>query len=142
MTRYLLFLFLFAFIKIGVSQSNYPVEIPVGQTETISASEQSLWVITNSQLDSVIVTAEYLKICNETNVEYQDKISKLEKIRIEQITIIDTLQKGYDHYIELWQKCDMDLEATEIKVVKQKKLHKWFASGGVAIGFLIALLIL
>ncbi|MCB0806232.1 MAG: hypothetical protein KDC05_10570 [Bacteroidales bacterium] len=126
----------------GYGQSSFPQEIQQGQTETVRAADVSLWVITDSQMDSVLVKGELLEICLEESRELKNKITNLEKIKAEQVEIIDTLKAGYGHYVEMWKECDYTLEEKEKEVVKQRRMHKWFAGGGLAVGFLVALLIL
>ena len=136
-----LFVFLFLISIVIANAQDYPLEIKNGETLTVTAEDQSLWIITSSQMDSVIVTGEHLKICNEQNSLNLGKITKLEAIRAEQVAIIDTLKQGYEHYNGLWAECDRKLEKTEKEVVKQKRMHKWFATGGLAAGIAVMLLI-
>ncbi len=122
-------------------QNNYPKKIPANSIQTIHAIQHDLWIITDSQMDSAISTGLALRVCDSLNVLYQAKISKLKNKSIELQLINDTLQKGYKHYVKKWTVCNQNMESTQKKWVKQKRLKYIFGGTGLGIGIILALLL-
>ncbi len=137
----LLILWMILVASSAFGQNNYPKIIKANSTQTIHAIQHDLWIITDSQMDSAISTGLTLRICDSLNVLYQTKIDKLKSKSIELKAINNTLQKGYNHYVEKWTVCNQNMESTQKKLVKQKRLKYIFGGTGLGIGIILALVL-
>ncbi len=134
--------FLLLITSIGYGQNNYPEIIRANTTKTVIAGQTDLWIITSTQMDSVIATGMAAKKCDSLNFLFKSKIEKLKSKNIELQAINDTLKQGYSHYIKKWNDCDKKLEINETKLVRQKQIKFIFGGSGLIVGFVLALLIL
>ncbi len=123
------------------AQNSYPEKIDAGTSKTVTANSTDLWIITESQMDSAIATGMRYKICDSLNGNYKTKIDKLEAITLNLNAVNDTLEKAYIHYSEKWTTCDNNLEKTEKKLLRQKRLKYIFGGTGFAAGLILAILI-
>ena len=134
-------LILFFLSNYIAAQNEYPLQIPANTSQTITAGEKDLWVISDNQFDSCSAKALKLMICDSINILMKQKTEKLQKINSNLSIINDTLQKAYMHYTDKWKSCDVNLEKTEKKLAKQKRLKYIFGGSGFAAGVILALLL-
>ena len=123
------------------AQNKYPEIINAGTSKTVTANRSELWIITGSQMDSVLATGMKYKICDSLNRNYKLKIDKLKAINTNLTSINDTLEKAYIRYSDKWKTCDVNLEKTEKKLLRQKRLKYIFGGSGFAAGLILALLL-
>ncbi len=133
------------FILIVLAQSitaqNFPLLIKRGETKTLTADSQALFILQKVQMlayqDSVNeldFARRKIELLNTENLLRSEK---------EQIYIRDTViySNLYHHYYNLWDSTDHKLEATEIKLARVQH-NKWnLGLSGMLIGVIATLLI-
>ncbi|GAB4376155.1 MAG: hypothetical protein Kow0042_22150 [Calditrichia bacterium] len=104
--------------------AQYPQQILPGQTRTITAAEDTLWVIKKSEAIQAIKASRHLELADSMIVFLQLKCAKLDTLRAEYEKIAQLNREGYIHYRDLWEETDLKLEETEISLVRWKR--RWF----------------
>ena len=141
MRNILVFGILFMLLSVYGYAQDYPLLIKPGETKTLTADSQALFVLQKSQMlayqDSVNeldFARRKIELLNSENLLRSEK---------EQIYIRDTViySNLYHHYYSLWDSTDHKLEATEIKLAKVQH-NKWnLGLSGMLIGVIATLLI-
>lgn len=134
----LLFLILISTLVTG---QNNPRYIKPGEVREVKAVNDTLWILTDTQVDSAIVKAERLKICSEILKLERKKISIKDSIIVEKDSIINICKSGSEHWHGKWLETDKALEQKEIAFEKQKNRTKktGIISGG--LGFVLGIVI-
>ena len=84
---------------------NYPKPILPGQELTIASKNDTLWIITDSQLEKTIITAKKLKNADLQIVNYQKQIELLNEQLQQSDTLLLQAQKTLKFYQQNWQEC-------------------------------------
>ncbi|MEJ2634574.1 MAG: hypothetical protein P8184_04710 [Calditrichia bacterium] len=125
MFRYSIITILFfpAFLMAQDRPPDFPFPIFRGQTFTVPAGYDTLWILKHNQYKNAIKKAEMLNIADSTNTLLRLKNEKLFQIISAKDSLIALNRLGYLHYRNLWDKTDRELEKAEIK-----NLGKWRAA--------------
>lgn len=119
----------------------FPLMILGGETFTVPASYDTLWLITNRQLNRSIQTAMKLEIDSSMTALLQRKVELLNQIIVEKDSLIAFNRQGYLHYRDLWEETDYALEEAEIKAARRWRwgMYGFYIGVGIAAAVFIAL---
>lgn len=128
-----------------VEAQSYPIKIPEGTTQEVTAENQDFWVLKESQFDSALAHSKRMKILDEQVSELRKQISKMQQKALEQTTLVDTLKHDRDFYKEKWQSCEDDLGTMSSMRNTERRWKKFFkitTFAGIPAAFLVGLLAL
>jgi flagellar motility protein MotE (MotC chaperone) len=119
-----LFILLLMFLPAVTFSQQYPKEVLPGKSYTVTATNDTLWVITDSQLEKCLEAGEKLEICKEITDSLKSANGKQQEVINQQDQNVKEYKEGYDRYKDKWEESDKKVEELEIKLEKQKKLTR------------------
>ena len=119
-----------------VGQTSYPYEILPGQSKTISAAQDTLWVLKHSQLQRALIAVKTNKLLNEEISVLKQKIETKSELTFETDSLVKLHQKDAEFYKNKWQESEQDIDKV-VKKYKQQKLLKNIFMGGAIVTFFL-----
>ena len=117
--------------------TNYPIEVPGGSTIKLPDTQNTFWIMKNSQYIRSLKIAGRQEI---DSIEISLLIKKLELydlLKAEKDTIVNFFKDGYVHYRDLWEDTSKKLEDAEIRASK-----RWlFFESGLILGALAIIIV-
>lgn len=111
-----------------------------GQTKTVSAQSDTLYVITISQMRDAIKSTKKNESLSELNEAYQEKIFTLEAKTAELDSLVNIHKKDAGYYRKQWEATEKDLSKATREARRQHRLKIFAGIGGAAAGVIIGLL--
>ena len=130
---YLISLPVFAFCQ-------YPLPIYKGETKTIKAEQDTLWILTDAQLRAAVTKAKELKIANEQIQLLQSKTLITNNIKTEKDSIVSIMTRDRDYYKKYWQTTESDLKIVGTQLKRQKFYNK-LTLAGIIVAFIAGIYI-
>lgn len=119
--RNVILLFPMVFASLGmVHAQELPLPVYSGESFTVPANYDTVWILKNSQYNRAIKIAMKQEIDSSSAALLEQKVILLNQIIAEQDSLITLNRQGYLHYRDLWQTTDLKLEEAEIKAS-----HRW-----------------
>lgn len=118
----------------------YPMLIPSGTEQLISASADSLWILSNNQFNNALADSKELKIMKQELSTHQEISELYKKKSAQQDSLITTLEKDRNFYMNTWKTCDADLEKM-VKTTKKQKTYTRIALVSIPVAFLVGLFV-
>ena len=118
-----LYIIIFLFIFFTVNAQDYPQPIFTGQKVLVEAKQDTLWIITNSQLNNTLITAKELENANLQIINYQKQINLLNEQLQRTDTLLFEVQKTLQFYQESWQECENNVK---VLIDDNKRLNTKF----------------
>ncbi len=115
------------------AQQRYPVAVLPGDQYLVKPVEDTLWVITDSQLNRALIAVKELKNADLQLENYRKQLENLNKQLAEKDSILELTQKNRDYYEKNWKDCSNNLKV--LVEENQKEANKLKAAkiiGGVA----------
>lgn len=121
----------------------FPHSLKPGKSFKGSAEVDTLfWVLKSRQYDRCIENSLALEKSEEMIGLLETKSMNLEEVISRKDSTIADLQGGYNRYKNLWEQCDVELEKSEIKVLKLRRATFLTGIVGIAAGILVGALVL
>jgi len=120
-----------------------PFDVPPGESFTVPGDADSppWWILNNGQYRKALADVKELEIAKKLITKQEEKIAEQNKIIEAQAVTVAELQKGYDHYKQLWAQSDKKLEDCKIeKVIFERNrilIPTITAVGGILTGGLV-----
>ncbi len=142
MLNRIIFIFILLFsLQIFAQDSGYPLPILGGQTIQTPASQDTLWILKNSQYKKMLRLAKTNELCDK-EISILKKKSELKQLLIsEQDSLKNIYKEGYDHYRKLWKETDINLERARIDASKRWLFMQYGFYSGVIITAVVAALL-
>jgi hypothetical protein len=121
-------------------KSPYPLPIVKGETKTIVADTVDLWILTARQYKVVISDSKELKLTKEQVEVLESKADVLKQQGNEKDSLVTILTKDRDYYKKYWETSEEDIQILG-KEVKKQKFIKRLSFIGIAVAFVVGLLI-
>ncbi len=127
MKRNVLIVFVLAFSLISSWGQGYPRAVLPGQKITVAPKKDTLWVITDNQLERALITAKELDNANKQIVNYQEQVENLNEQLEQTDTLLMQTQKNMELYRKDWRECsdnikvlvkENDMLNTKFKIAK------------------------
>ncbi len=109
-THFVLLIIIVSLWSNVVLAQEYPKPVVPGEKLEVAPTEDTLWVLTDAQVRKTIAVAKKYKICEEQNLLYAEKVTKLETQSKEKDELIIILEKDRDYYKKIWGECSTNLE--------------------------------
>jgi peptidoglycan hydrolase CwlO-like protein len=109
MGRFVL-IFLFVALSLVVNGQNYPEVVLPGHKFTVAPVNDTLWIITDNQLERAIITARKLENADKQILNYQKQIENLNEQLQQTDTLLMATQKNLEFYRKKWQECDTNIK--------------------------------
>ncbi len=119
---------------------NYPIPVVPGKSFTVKPDKDTLWIITDNQLENALIAVKKLQNADAQIANYQKQISIYKKQLAVKDSIIQLTKNQLDLYTKNIKKCRDDLNFAVQFNKKQKTLTRIAIYGGIAssiISFLI-----
>lgn len=111
-----------------------------GESKTISAESDTLYVITIDQMREAVIAKQENETLRELNDTYQDKICTLEAKTAEMDSLVAIHEKDAIYYRKQWKAAEEDLSEAAREARRQHRLKIFAGIGGAAAGVVIGLL--
>ncbi len=115
------------------AQQRYPIAVLPGKQFLVKPVGDTLWVITDSQLNRALIAVKELKNADLQIENYRKQLDNLNKQLAQKDSIIDLVTKNRDYYEKNWKDCSNNLKI--LVEENQKEANKLKAAkiiGGVA----------
>ncbi len=89
---------------------HYPISVVPGQKYTIAPKEDTLWVITDNQLERALIAAKQLENADKQIVNYQKQIENLNEQLQQTDTLLLETQKNMEYYRRQWKDCSDNIK--------------------------------
>lgn len=99
------------FVSSSVFSQQYPYKINAGATQSVSANNGKLWVLTDNQFRETIEKGMLLDTCIAQNDLLKQQVALLKEISDEKQDLIDSLKNDRDFYIQKHNECEDDVES-------------------------------
>ena len=126
--------------QISSIDKDYPYSILPGQTIKVSSGVDTLWVLTDSQLRKAIGAARELEIANQQLDLYEQRIVLYDQKEAQTDSVRLALVKDRDFYKTSWEKSSTDIERLGV-LLKKQKMYTRLSMAGIAVAFVLGLLI-
>ncbi len=100
---------LVVFSAIGWAQ-NYPKPVLPGQKYTVAPVHDTLWIITDSQLERALIAAKELENADKQILNYQKQVENLNQQLQQTDTLLMATQKNLEFYRKSWKECSDNLK--------------------------------
>ena len=114
-------------------QIEFPIKIGPGEPFANPLNE-TLFLINRNQFEKVIAAGLKLRLADSTIAVYEQRDFLRKKLATQKNAIINLNKEGYEHYRQLWEKTDIELEKKEIEAESWKKRTFWSLLGLVVAG--------
>ena len=104
------------------------------QVKIIPVTNDTLWILKNSQLQNAVAKAKKLDLSELQNKELKNEIITLKDIKKEKDDLISIMTKDRDYYKKNWNECETDLNAT-LKRCQRKSLYTKLLIVGIPVAF-------
>lgn len=136
----LFFILLFVF-QLAAQDSGYPIPILGGQTIQTPASQDTLWILKNSQYKNMVKLAKANELTDKEISVLKKKIELKQLLAEEQDSLKNIYKEGYNHYKTLWEKTDFNLEKARIEASKRWLFLQYGFYGGIVLTAVVAVLL-
>ncbi len=109
MKRLVLLIFILGLFNIIGFAQKYPVVILPGQQKIITASNDTLWVLKNSQVNNALIQSKQLKICEKEFKNTQQQINILKQQYAQKDSMYQATVKMMNKYKSNWEDCKASL---------------------------------
>ncbi len=113
--------------------AQFPFAIRPGETKTITASGDTLWVFKNSQANRALAIAKKYEICQKQVNLYQKKINNLKQQTALRDSMYLSTKKMMEKYQKNWDECRIALKAVSKEYKKAVQTQKLITIGGIVI---------
>ena len=135
-----IFILLFA-LQLSAQDSGYPFPVLGGQTIQTPATQDTLWILKNSQYKMKIKLAKKNELTGKEISTLKKKIELKQMLMSEQDSLKNIYKEGYDHYRKLWKETDFNLEQARIDASKRWLFMQYGFYGGVIITAVVSALL-
>ena len=111
-----------------------------GESKTISAETDTLYVITINQMREAVIAKKENETLRELNKSYEDKICTLEAKTTELDSLVTIHEKDAIYYKKQWKAAEKNLSKAAREARRQHRLKIFAGIGGAAAGVIIGLL--
>ncbi|MCF8231653.1 MAG: hypothetical protein K9J27_05630 [Bacteroidales bacterium] len=111
-----------------------------GESKTITAETDTLYVISIEQMREAVIAKKKNKTLRELNDTYQEKICTLEAKTAELDSLVAIHEKDAIYYRKQWRAAEEDLSKAAREARRQHRLKIFAGIGGAAAGVIIGLL--
>ena len=119
-----------------VFSQSYPEVILPNSSKTIESQNDTLWILTDRQLNNALISKKKLIAEEEISKNLREKISLMEAKDKTKDSLTSILTKDRDFYMNNWKTCTGDIDV----LLKQNRRQKWFARLGYA-GIVVAFVV-
>lgn len=119
-----------------LAQKKYPQAVMPGQTETLTPTADTLWVMKHSQMQKAIEFAKQNKILKEQVGILESKVGIGGELSTEKDSLMAVYKKDAEYYKGNWNECDTDFKKVA-KKYKQQKFLKNLGFIGMGVTFLL-----
>lgn len=111
-----------------------------GESRTVTAENDTLYVINKSQMRQMVKTKQKNEILRELNNNYEEKICTLESKTAELDSLANIHEDDAIYYRRQWEAAEKDLSKAAKEARRQHRLKILAGIGGTAVGIVIGLL--
>lgn len=106
------------------AQKKPPYYVLPNETHTFETGSDTLWVLTDKQINKTIRLIELLESKNREINLLEVQNNKLKAQVDSQKVLIDTLKIEREHYYQTWNECNKEVISEARKNVRQKKITR------------------
>ena len=114
-----LFFMLIFIIQLSAQDSGYPLPILGGQTIQTPATQDTLWILKNSQYKNMLKKAKVFSLSEAQLSLLHKKIKLQQDVINEKDTLAAIYKEGFNHYLTLWKETDGRLEKARIEASRR-----------------------
>jgi len=122
-----IFLLGFAF---AAAQVQYPHPVPPGQEFLVKSGNDTLWIMTNSQINKALVAVKNYDICQQEIELYKKQVENLKQQVAHKDTIIVRTKQMMSQYQEAWDDCKGGLKQVAKSYERCKNTQKLYIITG------------
>ncbi len=130
----------FILVSVSIQAQEYPYYILPEKSVTINTENDTIWLLKDAQIKELVKANRKLEVCTEQLDLQKRKMALYEKREVETDTLSAFLKKDRDFYKTNWGQCSKDVEILG-KKYEQQRLYTKLSLGGIAVAFIVGLLI-
>ncbi len=116
-----------------LNAQQYPIVIRPGETKTISANNDTLWVFKNSQANKALAIAKKYEICQKQINLYEQQVQNLKQQSAQRDSMYQSTKQMMETYQKNWDECRIALKAISKEYKKAVQKQKLITIGGIVI---------
>ncbi len=129
----ILTLFILLFSTLHVWPQVFPIVIRPGETKTITANNDTLWVFNNSQANKALAIAKKYEICQKQINLYKQQVENLKQQTAQRDSMYQSTKQMMETYQKNWDECRIALKAVSKEYRKAVQTQKLITIGGIVI---------
>ena len=132
MNKFFSVIFFLALTLVAWGQ-NYPKYILPGDTAVVTPKEDTLWIITDSQLKRTLKAGYELKNANKQLALYEKEVNVLKEEVAQKDSVINLVKENRDYYEKNWKECSENLKVLAKLNKRQTTFTRVAVIGGITV---------